>query len=62
MHALNHPFLKHMDTEMAKLARNLRQMHLDKAKTENQASASTSNAETADAGGNDEGFDASELL
>ncbi|XP_003738989.1 gamma-soluble NSF attachment protein [Galendromus occidentalis] len=60
VHALNHPFLKHMDTEMAKVARNLRQMHLEKAENEKQASASTSNAEAE--AGNDNGFDASELL
>lgn len=60
MHALNHPFLKHMDTEMAKVARNLRQMHAEKAKTESKAGASTSNVE--DGGGDDDGFDASDLL
>ena len=60
MHALNHPFLKHMDTEMAKLARTLRQMHVDKAKAENKPGASTSNADEEAAG--DEGYDASDLL
>lgn len=62
MHALDHPFLKHMDTEMAKVARQLRNVHAEKAKESSGQSSSAAQDGQGEGGAEEDTFDASELL
>lgn len=61
VHALDHPFLKHMDTEMAKVARQLRNVHAEKAKESNGKGSSASQLGQGEPE-EENTFDASELL
>ncbi|OQR78941.1 gamma-soluble NSF attachment protein-like [Tropilaelaps mercedesae] len=62
VHALDHPFLKHMDTEMAKVARQLRNAHVEKAKESHSQSTSGAQGQSEGDGLEENTFDASELL
>lgn len=62
VHALNHPFLKHLDTEMAKVARQLRNIHAEKAKESTSQSSSGVELGQGEVNGTEEDtFDGSDL-